>query len=978
MDNIQYEDYEGYTKSTDPFRQDPAASAGENEGLAQELDQNSLIAVEEDLKEKHFEIDLEGSKVYFPFRPYETQEEYMNQVLTACNNQQNGLLESPTGTGKTLSLLCATLGWLKDQRDQRKHTKTRILYCSRTHSQINQVIKELKETIYRPKTVLLGSKDQMCVNSLVNSFSGSTLNSKCKSLREGKLSGMSCHAYSNTVGRKNPKGVGDEIMDIEDLHRVGKELNICPYYLQKARVENADLILMPYNYILDWKVRKQFAVYFENSVIIFDEAHNIERVCEEISSFEVTTSLINDSIFELNSIQKKVLANQENSVCTNRDIFLMRTFLADFKENFNNFDCEKDVRSESINPEITTLPGNVIFEIALPRILKISDPLEVKKTTKELYKAAQNILDEIATGDKNLSSNLVVMEDILRTVGGLYNLTQLQKEQSVEQDPDKKKDIEDYFVAIIDETTSFSSFNISKKPKSGDPGTARKLGFWCFNPGLGFQKLQGLNPVSILLTSGTLSPMECFTKELNTEFKVVIECPHVIPDRQFLVNVITKGPDTEGFNFTYKQRENREMQKDLGEALLQICQISPGGVLCFFPSYALMNKLKQSWEQERILDKINSIKKVYYEPSNSKKCRSIIRRYYKDVYNGGALLMAICRGKIAEGIDFSDDAARTVIQIGIPFPMLKEPKTILKKRYLDKASATDSTCLTGKEWYSLQATRAFNQAIGRVIRHKEDYGNIILMDERFAMSEFNQQISKWLRESIKINYSFDKFLKEVEAFFDQINELDLKPKPQIDYFDDEKITIGESSLGKGFQAEGSGPNFGGSDCPDFNIDTSLLKRRSKFKRGFTKVPQTNSKKSNPCSKFKRGGKKRDNKALAKPDKFQTQLQISQVSTDCLLEFATFMTREVYSSIELKFIKINNSKDYIPAAKEFISLIFPKDEDKVDQSSPEFYKKLTIIGEAIEYIPCSIKRDRLKVLLQEYLFPDKDFTKINSG
>lgn len=39
--------------------------------------------------------------------------------------------------------------------------------------------------------------------------------------------------------------------------------------------------------------------------------------------------------------------------------------------------------------------------------------------------------------------------------------------------------------------------------------------------------------------------------------------------------------------------------------------------------------------------------------------------------------------------------------------------------------------LTGNDWYNLQATRAVNQAIGRIIRHKNDFGAIILCDERF-------------------------------------------------------------------------------------------------------------------------------------------------------------------------------------------------------------------------------------------------------
>lgn len=42
----------------------------------------------------------------------------------------------------------------------------------------------------------------------------------------------------------------------------------------------------------------------------------------------------------------------------------------------------------------------------------------------------------------------------------------------------------------------------------------------------------------------------------------------------------------------------------------------------------------------------------------------------------------------------------------------------------------NSQVLTGEEWYSQQASRAVNQAVGRVIRHRHDYGAIIFCDER--------------------------------------------------------------------------------------------------------------------------------------------------------------------------------------------------------------------------------------------------------
>ena len=59
---------------------------------------------------------IDGINIKFPYRPYPAQHAYMRKVIATLNGKGNAILESPTGTGKTLCLLCASLAWLAHQR----------------------------------------------------------------------------------------------------------------------------------------------------------------------------------------------------------------------------------------------------------------------------------------------------------------------------------------------------------------------------------------------------------------------------------------------------------------------------------------------------------------------------------------------------------------------------------------------------------------------------------------------------------------------------------------------------------------------------------------------------------------------------------------------------------------------------------------------------------------------------------------------
>ena len=41
------------------------------------------------------------------------------------------------------------------------------------------------------------------------------------------------------------------------------------------RVAEADIVFMPYNYMMDQTIRKNFNIILGRSIIIFDEAHNL-------------------------------------------------------------------------------------------------------------------------------------------------------------------------------------------------------------------------------------------------------------------------------------------------------------------------------------------------------------------------------------------------------------------------------------------------------------------------------------------------------------------------------------------------------------------------------------------------------------------------------------------------------------------------------------------------------------------------------
>lgn len=99
---------------------------------------------------------------------------------------------------------------------------------------------------------------------------GFALNAACRSIQKAI---NPCLYFKNRDSSQ--KTLSWDPLDIEDLHKEAKKKCFCPYFAMKDRAAGADVIFMPYNYLIDEKIRENFQIKFDNSIIIFDEAHNI-------------------------------------------------------------------------------------------------------------------------------------------------------------------------------------------------------------------------------------------------------------------------------------------------------------------------------------------------------------------------------------------------------------------------------------------------------------------------------------------------------------------------------------------------------------------------------------------------------------------------------------------------------------------------------------------------------------------------------
>ncbi|XP_014471905.1 PREDICTED: Fanconi anemia group J protein-like isoform X2 [Dinoponera quadriceps] len=619
----------------------------------------------------------------------------------------------------------------------------KIFYGTRTHKQIAQIVRELKKTAYRNKRMtVLSSRDHTCIqesnrnkNELCNELLDPKKRTKCPYYNEQNKRNMASFETVQRLGLRTP-------WDIEDLLSLGKRIGACPYFAARSLMADAEIVMCPYNYIIDPNIRESMQINLKGNVIILDEAHNIEDICREVASVDIKdTKLVAASEeCEILSHNRKVNENMYTTIYTYLRKFVQFLTNVDVKDNAND---NHMVSKEWLGMELLeVLNMEQIGHSAFPLFLAASRAA-IQDFTSMRETFSERAIPTITLDAKTVLENLC------------FAIEMISSESYVNDYKAYVVEVEEYRAAC---TKAADDVWVSMRNKRQ---RVRVLKLVCMNPAVIFAPI-ARTARSVILASGTLSPVSSFESELGTRFPHKLHANHVISREQVYVRCISRGPAGEALKATYENVNDWTFMKGLGNLIVQVCDAVPYGVLCFFSSYPTMHKIHNRWKDTGIWAQLEQLKKIFVEPKTTKELDEVMRQYHRAIdesssdEKSGAILFAIFRGKVAEGTDFSDNEARCVLTVGIPFSNIKDKSICMKKDYNN--SNASKGLLSGSEWFTVHAFRALNQALGRCIRHKDDWGAVLLVDVRLQRELYRKNfeyLPKWIREMWKDDSNYD-------------------------------------------------------------------------------------------------------------------------------------------------------------------------------------------------------------------------------
>lgn len=163
----------------------------------------------------------------------------------------------------------------------------------------------------------LSSRRNMCVHERVLQESDrEAVDAACRNMtaswvleqaRQNPGSMETCSYYDNFQSAGEATSMPSGIYDLEELKKWGKERQWCPYYLTRQAINHANVLVYNYQYMLDPKVAKMVSKELESeSIIVFDEAHNIDSVCIEALSVTINDRGLEQATRSLGRLSSEV------------------------------------------------------------------------------------------------------------------------------------------------------------------------------------------------------------------------------------------------------------------------------------------------------------------------------------------------------------------------------------------------------------------------------------------------------------------------------------------------------------------------------------------------------------------------------------------------------------------------------------------------------------------------------------------------
>ncbi|KAF2204970.1 DNA repair helicase [Delitschia confertaspora ATCC 74209] len=694
--------------------------------------------------------------VLFPYpRIYPEQYAYMCDLKRTLDAGGHCVLEMPSGTGKTVSLLSLIVAYQQFHPEKRK-----LIYCSRTMSEIEKALAELK-ALMKYRTEQLGyeedfrglgltSRKNLCLHpSVKREKSGSVVDARCRSLtagfvKEKKERGEEVEVcvYHDNLDLLEPHNlIPPGVWTLDGMLRYGEEHKQCPYFTARRMMQYCNVIIYSYHYLLDPKIAERVSKELsKDCIVVFDEAHNIDNVCIESLSIDITEDSLRKATRGVNNLDRRLTEMKAT------DAEKLQNEYAKLVEGLREAEEARDEEQFMANP---ALPDDLLKEAVPGNIRRAEHFVAFLKRFIEYLKTRMKILHVISETPPSFLTHLRELTFIERKPLRFCaeRLTSLVRTLEL-------TNIEDF--QPLQEVASFATlvatyetgFLLILEPYESDTATVANpvLHFTCLDAAI------AIKPVferfsSVIVTSGTMSPLDMYPRMLNFSTVVQESYAMTLSRKSFLPMVVTRGSDQGLISSSFQIRNDPAVVRNYGTLLIEFCKLTPDGVVVFFPSYLYMESIISMWQGMGILDTVWKHKLILVETPDSQETSLALETYRTACNNGrGAVLLCVARGKVSEGIDFDHHYGRTVLCIGVPFQytesrILKARLEFLRETYRIKEN----------EFLSFDAMRHAAQCLGRVLRGKDDYGIMVLADKRFQKKR--QQLPKWIQTALEDKYA---------------------------------------------------------------------------------------------------------------------------------------------------------------------------------------------------------------------------------